>query len=142
MRLWSIHLRYLDTKGLVALWREGLLAHNVLLGKTKGYKNHPQLIRFSNTEDPSAAIGCYLNAVAEEADRRNYRFNKSKIFTTVFKDKIPVTIGQAQYEFKHLLKKLKHRDQQVYEKFRNTTEIELHPLFYSVDGDVENWEIV
>ncbi|MEM3714836.1 MAG: pyrimidine dimer DNA glycosylase/endonuclease V [Nitrososphaeria archaeon] len=40
MRLWSIHPKYLDQKGLVACWREGLLAKKVLLGKVKGYKNH------------------------------------------------------------------------------------------------------
>ncbi|WP_368086417.1 pyrimidine dimer DNA glycosylase/endonuclease V [Nitrosomonas sp. Nm34] len=26
MRLWSIHPKYLDAKGLLALWREGLQA--------------------------------------------------------------------------------------------------------------------
>ena len=36
MRLWSLHPRYLDAKGLVALWREGLLAQAVLKGQTKG----------------------------------------------------------------------------------------------------------
>ena len=142
MRLWSIHPKYLDTKGLVALWREGLLAQNVLLGKSKGYKNHPQLMRFKITDNPSAAIACYLKTVTEEADRRNYHFDKTKIIDLVFKDKIPVTNGQIQYEFKHLLHKLKNRDPNLYEKFKNTTEIELHPLFYSVAGDVEDWEIV
>ncbi|MCO6427716.1 pyrimidine dimer DNA glycosylase/endonuclease V [Nitrosomonas communis] len=142
MRLWSIHPKYLDAKGLVALWREGLLAQNVLLGKTKGYKNHPQLIRFKITDNPSAAIAYYLKTVTEEADRRNYHFNKTKIIDLVFKDKIPVTNGQVQYEFKHLLHKLKNRDPNLYEKFKNTTEIELHPLFDSVAGDVEDWEII
>ena len=46
MRLWTINFKYLDAKGLVALWREALLAKNVLAGLTKGYKNHPQLDRF------------------------------------------------------------------------------------------------
>ena len=31
MRLWSLHPKYLDTKGLIALWRESLLAQSVLL---------------------------------------------------------------------------------------------------------------
>lgn len=48
MRIWSLHPKYLDTKGLVALWRETLLAQHVLSGKTKRYKNHPQLARFKN----------------------------------------------------------------------------------------------
>lgn len=142
MRLWSIHPQYLDAKGLVALWRETLLAQNVLLGKTKGYKNHPQLIRFKNTNNPSAAIANYLRAVAEEADSRGYHFDKSKIVDMVFDDKIPVTSGQVQYEFRHLLKKLQIRDQHLYEKFKECAEIELHPLFYRVTGDAEDWEIV
>ena len=39
MRLWSIHPKYLDCKGLVALWREALLAKKVLRGKTRKYAN-------------------------------------------------------------------------------------------------------
>ena len=79
MRLWSIHPCYLDAKGLVALWREGLLAQNVLIGNTKGYKNHPQLIRFKNTNNPLGAIACYLRDVVDEADKRGYNFNRNKI---------------------------------------------------------------
>lgn len=48
MRIWSVHPSLLDAKGLVACWRETLLAQKVLQGLTKGYKNHPQLDRFSN----------------------------------------------------------------------------------------------
>ena len=59
MRLWSIHPKYLDTKGLVAVWRESLLAKKVLEGKTKGYKNHPQLIRFINSENAIELINTY-----------------------------------------------------------------------------------
>ena len=61
MRLWSIHPKYLDSKGLVAVWREGLLARSVLDGKTKGYKNHPQLIRFKNQKEPLLFLDTYLN---------------------------------------------------------------------------------
>ncbi len=67
MRIWSIHPKYLDTKGLVALWRETLLAKNVLTGNTKGYKNHPQLLRFKNTENPLDAINQYLTEIYKEA---------------------------------------------------------------------------
>ncbi len=75
MRIWSLHPKYIDSKGLVALWRETLLAQNVLLGKTKGYKNHPQLERFKEHENPLAAIGSYLLYVQEEASERGYNFN-------------------------------------------------------------------
>ena len=60
MRLWSIHFKYLDSKGLVALWREAFLAKKVLEGKTKGYKNHPQLERFRNSSNPISSINSYL----------------------------------------------------------------------------------
>ena len=52
MRLGSLHPRYLDAKGLVRLWREGLLARKVLQGATKGYQHHPQLQRFRAGETP------------------------------------------------------------------------------------------
>jgi len=52
MRLWTLHPKYLDAKGLVALWREALLAQKVLRGKTRGYRHHPQLFRFAKTNNP------------------------------------------------------------------------------------------
>ncbi len=79
MRLWSLHPKYLDAAGLVALWREGLLAKKVLEGKTKGYKAHPQLERFRAAKDPARAVTEYLAAVADEADARGYRFDRSKL---------------------------------------------------------------
>ncbi|MDP3663483.1 MAG: pyrimidine dimer DNA glycosylase/endonuclease V [Nitrosomonas sp.] len=79
MRLWSVHPYYLDAKGLVALWREGLLAQKVLQGHTKGYKNHPQLTRFKNTKNPVAAIAAYLGFVVDEAEIRGYHFDRNKI---------------------------------------------------------------
>ena len=69
MRLWSLHPRYLDAKGLVALWREALLAQKVLHGNTKGYRNHPQLTRFKQQQNPLAAIAAYLREVQREAPR-------------------------------------------------------------------------
>lgn len=79
MRIWSLHPQYLDTKGLVALWRETLLAKHVLEGKTKGYKNHPQLDRFKALSNPVNAINAYLAEVYHEAERRGYAFNRDKI---------------------------------------------------------------
>lgn len=141
MRIWSIHPAYLDAKGLVALWREGLLAQNVLLGKTRGYKNHPQLNRFKITRDPVAAIAAYLTAVADEADRRGYVFNKSKISNKRMKGKMPVTRGQVKYEFDHLLDKLRARDPDLYRQLKKVDRIKVHPLFAKVRGKVEDWEV-
>ncbi|MBU0769634.1 MAG: DNA lyase [Proteobacteria bacterium] len=142
MRLWSIHPCYLDAKGLVALWREGLLAQNVLQGNTKGYTNHPQLRRFKNTNNPIGAIANYLRCVVDEADNRGYNFNGSKIINKRFKGKITITSGQLEYEFKHLLKKLKERNPELYKKLKVVKRIESHPLFKKVSGNVEDWEII
>ena len=59
MRLWSLHPKYLDARGLVALWREALLAQAVLRGETRGYRHHPQLARF----DDVGAIAQYLSLI-------------------------------------------------------------------------------
>ncbi|HWQ19849.1 MAG TPA: pyrimidine dimer DNA glycosylase/endonuclease V, partial [Methanotrichaceae archaeon] len=75
--MWSIHPKYLDARGLVALWREGLLAQKVLRGETQGYRYHPQLNRFKEAEDPKAAIAGYLKEVVKEAGRRGYCFDET-----------------------------------------------------------------
>ena len=141
MRLWSIHPACLDAKGLVALWREGLLAQNVLLGNTKGYKHHPQLIRFKNTVNPVGAIAGYLRSVVDEADNRAYRFDRSKIANNRYGGRIIVATGQITYEFSHLLAKLKTRAPEQYTHLRKVKQIELHPLFREVGGGTEEWEI-
>jgi hypothetical protein len=79
MRLWSLHPSLLDAKGLVALWREALLAQRVLQGNTTGYRAHPQLHRFRQSADPLGVISTYLWAVHDEATRRGYAFGAAKI---------------------------------------------------------------
>ena len=142
MRLWSIHPKYLDTKGLVALWREALLAQNVLLGNTAGYKNHPQLKRFKETKNPEGAIASYLRGVEKEAKARSYNFDKSKINGRRVANRILVTSGQIEFECSHLEKKLKKRDAEKLKFLKSTNEMELHPLFKEVHGEVEIWEIL
>ena len=142
MRIWSLHPQYLDSKGLVALWRESLLAQKVLMGKTKGYKNHPQLNRFKNTDDPLGAIASYLKIILEEAERRKYNFNGSKISGEKFSGKISVTNKQVEYEFKHLLRKLKKRNKEKFNLYKEINKIKLNPLFKNIKGKIENWEIL
>ncbi len=142
MRLWSIHPCYLDPKGLVALWREGLLAQKVLQGATRGYKNHPQLMRFRKNKTPVGAIADYLRAVADEADKRGYRFDKSKIVSDDSPGKMAVTSGQLQYEFAHLLQKIEKRAPELHIQLKNIGKIEPHPKFEKVVGGVEDWEVV
>jgi hypothetical protein len=142
MRLWSIHPKYLDSKGLVALWREGLLARAVLKGETKGYKNHPQLNRFKNHENPLAAINTYLLNVYRESERRCYNFNRNKIGPEFTEVKISVTQGQIMYEIKHLKSKLKVRNPTKYIEIKKLTIPDINPIFHVVAGDIETWEVV
>lgn len=140
MRLWSIHPKYLDAKGLVALWREALLAQKVLTGATRGYRNHPQLTRFKLLENPLAGLASYLAAVCDEASQREYRFDASKIALVRFEGKMPVTRGQMDFEWHHLLRKLTTRDPARLEALKQIATPEPHPLFRVVDGEIEPWE--
>jgi hypothetical protein len=140
MRIWSLHPKYLDAKGIVALWREALLAKHVLLGKTKGYKNHPQLNRFKKLKHPVEAIDQYLAEVLKEATARGYQFDGTKVSNNFRKIKINVTDGQLEYEAAHLLKKLKQRDPRRFREFNNIKEYEPHPSFKMVKGEIEDWE--
>ncbi|MDQ2691635.1 MAG: pyrimidine dimer DNA glycosylase/endonuclease V [Chloroflexota bacterium] len=141
MRLWTFHPRYLDTKGLLAVWREGLLAQKVLQNRTVGYRNHPQLKRFIASADPVGAIAMYLRGIHQEAVARGYKFDAGRIAPVEFRDTIPCTRGQLLYEWSHLQAKLKRRDLPRYAKMENVVEPETHPLFHIVEGDVEDWEI-
>lgn len=140
MRLWTIHPRYLDTKGLLAVWREGLLAQSVLRNQTKGYRNHPQLRRFAASSDSVAAIATYLRGIYQEAVRRGYRFGEDKIGQAEYGGQIPCTRGQLLYEWNHLKAKLHRRDLQRYRSVENIPEPDPHPLFYIIEGDIEDWE--
>lgn len=142
MRLWSLHPRYLDAAGLVAVWREGLLARKVLAGGTKGYTRHPQLIRFRSADDPGRAIDAYLTGIAAEADLRGYRFDKTKIDIIPAAGLLEVPEGQLEYEFGHLLRKLARRDLQRYDKLKQIEGVEPHPVFRMVPGGVCSWEAV
>ncbi len=142
MRLWSIHPKYLDRIGLVAVWREGLLAKRVLEGRTRGYRNHPQLIRFKEYEKPVDLIDAYLFQIYLEARRRGYSFNYSKIRVIELQGVVAVTRGQLEYEFIHLLKKLEVRDRRKFEELKNLNpkDVEPNPVFRVVEGGVERWE--
>lgn len=142
MRIWSIHPKYLDSKGIVALWRETLLAQAVLSGKTKGYVNHPQLRRFKENKDPIGCIGKYLNGVLIESENRGYKFSGDKIIRINHDAIISVYDKQVQYEFSHLLKKLAIRDMEKYEQIKSTSNILVHEIFQVVTGNIESWEVV
>ena len=140
MRIWSLHPKYLDSRGLVALWREGLLAQAVLRGKTVGYRHHPQLARFRQCPWPLGAIADYLRAVHEESVERGYNFGKEKISRARLSGTLIVTSGQIQREWKHLLGKLKVRDPERAIRFDSVKRPRPHPLFRVVGGGAEEWD--
>jgi hypothetical protein len=140
LRLWSLHPSLLDAKGLVALWREGLLAQKVLLGETKGYRFHPQLERFRASREPVAAISAYLWCVVDEARERGYQFDAAKIAKKRRAVSLSVTRGQLEFEREHLKKKLQVRDPARLRQLR-ITKLRPHPMLRVVAGPVEPWEV-
>ena len=142
VRLWTLHPKYLDAQGLVALWRETLLAREVLRGRTKGYRQHPQLQRFRLCGTPNSAVNRYLAVVCAEALSRGYRFDHSKLGRNVSVQRIPATAGQLQYEWRWLLEKLRCRSPLVYRHHLEVSVPSAHPLFKVVSGPVAEWEHV
>ncbi len=140
MRIWSLHPKYLDRQGLLACWRETLLAQKVLQGETQGYRHHPQLIRFRLCPRPLDAVATYLVSLADEAEVRGYAFNRSKINPGRVTTKIPVARGQILYEWGHLKAKLVLRDPLRLSQFSGIEMPESHPFFEIVPGGVEAWE--
>ena len=143
MRVWSLHPRYLDRQGLVACWRETLLAQAVLAGRTRGYRKHSQLVRFRATPDPVAAVGAYLTDLATEATARGYRFDVGRIDRPAGEaegPRMPVTEGQMVFEWTHLMAKLAVRSPDRHAVLREATDVDPHPLFILVPGPIEPWE--
>jgi hypothetical protein len=144
MRLWSLHPQHLDRQGLTALWREGLLARAVLLGRTRGYLHHPQLERFRARPDPVAALDAYLAAVVDEADARGYRYDRSKLGPVPGpgneRPRIEVSQGQLDFEWQHLMGKLSRRSPDWHDAQQAHAGPRCHPCFETVPGPVADWE--
>jgi len=143
MRLWSLHPNQLDSKGLVALWREGLLALAVVKGQTRGYRHHPQLLRFTRCQDPVHTLERYLLSVYDEASARGYSFDRSKLAVEPAgrssRSRLTVAQGQVALEWQHLLRKLHHRDRARWVRQRSEAPTP-HPLFRIISGPIASWE--
>lgn len=150
MRLWTLSPSYLDAKGLVAAWREGLLALAVLSGKTRGYRGHPQLIRFRTTASPIPSLRRYLTALADEAESRGYRFDRARLeangpaggLPQRDTEPIPVTAGQIRYEAALLIRKLAEREPARVPSLMDdlVKGLKLNPVFTAIAGDIAEWE--
>lgn len=140
MRLWSLHPKYLDACGLVALWREALLAQAVLRRQTAGYRHHPQLERFRAQASPVGSIADYLRGVHAEAVSRGYEFAGRKISFARGGGTITVTRGQIEHEWRHLMTKLAIRNPEIHDRLGHVKRPQTHPLFRVVPGEIERWE--
>jgi hypothetical protein len=140
MRLWTLHPGYLDTKGLVAVWREALLAQAVLRGRTRGYRRHPQLARFRSAAAPVAAIAAYLREIQREGARRGFDLDARRIARGRSAVSCRATRGQLTFEWSHLMRKLKTRDPERFAELSSIRQPRPHPLFRVVAGGVESWE--
>jgi len=140
MRLWSLHPKYLDARGLVALWREGLLAQAVLRGQTNGYLHHPQLERFRAQHSPLGSLADYLRGVHTQAGSRGYAFAWGKISRASGAGLIAVSRGQIEHEWNHLMAKLAIRDPGMHRRLELVERPRPHPLFRIVPGGIEKWE--
>lgn len=149
MRLWSLHPKYLDKSGLIACWREGLLAYSVLK-KIKanvpriGYRNHSQLVRFKAQKDPISFVSDYLHCVVDEAEERGYNYKREKLQQRDGTLSLTVTTGQIVFEYSHLASKLISRAPQDYKRLQLASYPypESHPMFTMVEGEIESWEKV
>ena len=142
MRLWTLHPKYLDARGLVALWREALLAQAVLAGQTRGYTHHPHLNRFRESPSPLTAMAEYLRVVQAEATRRGYAFDATKIAASGRPEAIVATRDQLDYEWTHLVVKLERRAPDWLAGLQVGSPPDPHPLFRIVPGPVADWEVV
>lgn len=154
MRLWSVHPRYLDRQGLTAAWREGLLAQKVLTGTTRGYRNHPQLVRFRTVEpvgasvpgaplDPGPRIAAYLHGLADEAVRRGYSYDRALVLGAPAPQvRLEVTDGQVAHEWAHLRAKLAVRSPEVLARWADVVLPDVHPMMVVVPGPVAPWEVL
>jgi hypothetical protein len=140
LRLWSLHPSFLDQKALVAVWREALLARAVLRGATRGYRSHPQLQRFRQHPGPVSAINHYLRHIADEADRRGYRFDRSKIGPVRNREPMDVSSGQLQFELEHLRRKVLARAPGELARLPAGARLKAHPLFRICRGPIAAWE--
>lgn len=145
MRLWSLHPKHLDKSGLIACWREGLLAFSVLKriakGEAKiGYRNHSQLVRFKQQSDPILYVSDYLHHIVDEAQQRGYNYKRSKLLPYDGSLTMTVTAGQIVLEYQHLASKLITRSPDQGKKLLSIPSPDLHPMFKMIEGKVEDWE--
>jgi hypothetical protein len=156
VRLWSIHPEYLDRMGLLGLWREALLAQQVLHGETENYKNHSHMQRFYALpkEDAMQYMSDYLFFVWQEGKLRGYKLNVNHIkdprnggsLSGSPRKLFTVSSGQLALEYQILCMRTRNRDhkhflglEDKYPSHRMWVP-KPNPVFTLIHGRKEEWE--
>lgn len=91
--------------------------------------------------NPIHVLDFYLKTVHDESIRRGYNFDLSKISPCESRPhSLLLPDKQLEYEFLHLLDKLKERSPRQYSLLRQTAVPHPHPLFQITPGDICSWE--
>ena len=142
MRLWTLHPKYLDAKGLVAAWREALLAQAVL-------RDRNDWLPKPSSTDPVPPLTLTGSKYRVLSSRAACRGKPAWVSVRPRKDRLPrggrsrlkATLGQLGYEWKHLRAKLAIRDKAWLASLGRVARPDAHPTFRVVPGDVEDWEV-
>ena len=131
MNLWSFHPKYLDEKGLRAVWQDALFAQNVLSGRIKDHrKYYPQLMKFNNYFEPLAAIGAYLGFIYDDGVERGIIFQEHKIMHRSKRENIfQVDRERLEDEFEQYKRKMQTVSMLQTAKLRQVSKVEPHPIF-------------
>jgi hypothetical protein len=101
---------------------------------------HPQLLRFREQSTAVGFIAEYLRAVRHEATLRGYAFAADKISRAGAPGCLTVTRGQLEFEWHHLMQKLRTRDPERRARLASVKRPRPHPLFRVVRGGIAEWE--
>lgn len=71
---------------------------------------------------------------------RGYAFDKSKIKAASEPATLMVTNGQLDYEWAHLMNKLRMRNAALHQKWHEIGTPAPHPMFEVCVGPIESWE--
>jgi hypothetical protein len=102
--------------------------------------HHPQLLRFREQSAPVGFIAEYLRVVRREALLRGYTFAADKIRRVRPCGCLTVTRGQLEFEWHHLMAKLRTRDPERRARLATVKRPQPHPLFRVVRGGIAEWE--
>ena len=84
-----------------------------------------------------------MRLVLIESEKRGYHFDKTKLpVQCIPVDFIMESQGQLDYEWQHLLKKLRVRNPDRFRSVSNVKSPDPNPIFRIVPGGISSWESI